>query len=69
MKITPSLALSAYVPDRFSIRSVMASLLLRTTISLPNSRKYRISVSFREQPQSCHEQNDFRAYRDGWTAT
>ena len=52
MKITLSLTLSAYMLDRFSTRSVIASLLLRTTISWPKSRRYRTSVSFRGQYQN-----------------
>ena len=66
MEITLSLTLSAYMLDRFSTRSAMASLLLRTTTSRPNSRKYRTSVPFRGRPQNGHEQNDFRAYHDDW---
>jgi len=49
MKITLSLTLSAYMPDRFPTRSVMASLLLRMTISRPKSRRYRTSVPFKGQ--------------------
>ena len=44
MKVTLSHTLSGYMLDRFSTRSVIASLLLRTTISWPKSRKYRTSV-------------------------
>jgi len=44
VKIALSRTLSAYMLDRFSTRSVIASLLHRTTISWPKSRKYRTSV-------------------------
>ena len=44
MKGTVSQTLSEYMLDRFSIRSVIASLLLGTTISRPKNRKYRTSV-------------------------
>jgi len=54
VKITSPLTLSAYMPDRLSIRSVIASLLLRTTISWPKTRKCRTSVAFRGRPQSDH---------------
>ena len=64
MEITLSLTLSAYIFDCFSTRSVIASLLLRTTISWPKSRKYRISVSLGGQPQNRHKQNDFRTYHN-----
>ena len=66
VNITLSPTLSAYVLDRFSIKSTMASLLLRTTISRSKSRKYRTSVAFRGQPQNSGGQNDFRAYHDDW---
>jgi len=52
MEITLSFTLSAYMLDRFSIRSVIASLLLRTTISWPKSRRYRTSVPFRGRSQN-----------------
>jgi hypothetical protein len=45
--MTLSLTLSAYMLDRFSIRSVTDSLLLRTIISWPKSRRCRISVPLR----------------------
>jgi len=67
MEITLSFTLSAYMLDRFSIRSVIASLLLRTTISWPKSRRYRISVPFRGQLQSHHDRDDFRAYHNDWS--
>ena len=66
VKMTLSLTLSAYIPDRFSIRSVIASLLLRTTISWPKSRRYKTSVPFRGQLQNRHEHNNFRAYHNDW---
>ena len=44
MKGTVSQTLSEYMLDRFSIGSVIASLLLGTTISRPKNRKYRTSV-------------------------
>ena len=69
MKIISSRTLSAYMIDRFSTRSVIASLLLRTTISWPKSRRYRTSVSFEGQPQKGHEQKDFRAYHNDGSAT
>jgi hypothetical protein len=53
--MTASLTLSAYILDRFSIKSEMASLLFRATISLPSTRKYRISVPFKGRPQHLHE--------------
>ena len=60
MKIILSLTLSAYMLDRFSTRSVMASLLFKMTISRPKSRRYRISVPFRGHSQDRHAQNDLR---------
>ena len=69
MKVSISLALSAYIPDHFSTGSAIASLLLRTTISLPKSRRYRTSVPFGGQSQICREQNGFRTYRNDWTTT
>ena len=47
MKTSLSLTLSEYRTDRLSVRSVIASLLLRTTMSWPKTRKYRTSVPFR----------------------
>jgi hypothetical protein len=55
VEVAVSLTLSAYMLDRFSIKSEMASLLLRATISLPNTRKYRISVPFKGRRQHLHE--------------
>jgi len=69
VKIILSLTLSEYMLDRFSTRSVIASLLLRTTMSSPKSRKYRTSVPVRGRPQNRREQNGLRAYRDDWTRT
>jgi len=65
--MTGSLTLSEYMADRFSIRSEIAWSLLRTTISLPRSRTYRISVSFRRQVRIVTKRNDLAAYHDGWT--
>jgi len=45
MKVILSHTLSGYMLDRFSTRSVIASLLLRMTISWPKSRKYRTSAA------------------------
>jgi hypothetical protein len=64
--MTTSLTLSEYIFDLFSIKSEMASLLLRATISLPSTRKYRMSVPFKERPQRFTTRNDFQAYHDGW---
>ena len=61
--------LSAYRLDRFSTRSTIASLLLKTTISWPKSRRYRTSVSFEGQPQKGHEQKGFRAYHNDGSTT
>jgi len=69
MKIISSHTLSAYMIDRFSTRSTIASLLLRTIISWPKSRRYRTSVPFGGQPQKGHEQNGFRAYHNDGSTT
>ena len=55
MRIVGPLTLSEYMLDRFSNRSEIASLLLKTIMSSPISRKYRISVPFRGQPQNLQE--------------
>ena len=49
MEMNGPLTLSAYMADRFSTRSEIAWSLLRTTMSSPRSRKYRIFVPFGRQ--------------------
>lgn len=55
MRVVRPLTLSEYMLDRFSSRSEIASLLLRTIMSSPISRKYRMSVPFRGQLQNLQE--------------
>jgi len=65
--MTGSLTLSAYMADRFSIRSEMAWLLLRTIISSPMSRKYRVSVPFKRQFRIATKRDNREAYHDDWS--
>ena len=48
MEVTVSRTLSAYMLDRLTDRSAIASLLFKKTMSWSRMRRYRTSVPFKE---------------------